>query len=559
MKTAKFIFQALLSLHLKRRRLLLLILVVLFLGMGGCSYYKVKKTSLDTSSGLQIEKLKPQERYVILHSGSQIMHLDRVTIDDDKKELKGYLTNLNSEHRSIRPKNKKTYRYKKDEKDPLNEVHFYTSERLDLKMGEEMSIPFSVLDSVSVNNPNTTKSIVNVAGIAIGVLAVAVIIVALTKSSCPFIYVKDGNEFVFQGELYPGAITPNIQRDDYIPLPQFVPTGDDYIIKVTNELLEIQYTDLLQLVVLEHPEEVKVLLDRNGKAHSFSHIEAPEIAFSDNFSVDLSGVLQQDLNSFLFDSEVESTDGARSFTMEFAKPAGAKKAKLFLTAKNSFWLDYTFGKFNEKFGSYYNTFQKKQLDTPGKESTQWAIDQNIPLSIYIRTNGDWKLVDRITTVGPLAFRDLVVPVDLGDIQDEKVVIKLETGYMFWEIDRAGIDFSENIPMKEVCLEPYAAIDEKGKNVTDLLRETDKKYLIQPEVGNEVIVSFKYKPDNHTGRTTVFLKNRGYYTYIRDYKGIPDFAELNTFKESGRFSRFSEEQYKKFVAEEMLDLALTYGN
>ena len=168
-------------------------------------------------------------------------------------------------------------------------------------------------------------------------------------------------------------------------------------------------------------------------------------------------------------------------------------------------------------------------------------------------------MEQIPTVGPLAFRDLVVPIDLGDINEENVVIKLETGFLFWEIDRAGMDFSENIQMKEVSLEPAIAIDENGENFTDLLRKADKKYLIQPEVGNEVIVSFKYKPENNTGTATAFLKNRGYYTYIRDYKGIPNFVELREFKKSGRFSLFSEEQYKKFLGEEMLDLALTYGN
>lgn len=559
MKTARFIFQAQRPHDFKKRKLYSFLLLVLFLSISGCSYYKVKKTSLSGASGMQIENLKPEERYVILHSGNQTVHLNQVTVDDDKKELKGILATINSEHSRERPKDKKTYRYRKSEREPLNEVHFYTRQNLNFTMGEEVNVPFTMLDSVSVNNANTGRSVINVVGATVAVLAVAIIVVALTKSSCPFIYVKDGREFVFQGELYPGAITPNIQRDDYLPLPQIAASGDEYIVKVTNELLEIQYTDLLQLIVLEHPENVKVLLDQKGKAYSFSQIEAPKKAFSDRFSVELSNLLQEDGKSFLFDSETKTPDGSRSITMEFEKPAGVKQAKLFLTAKNSFWLDYTFGKFNEKFGLYYNTFQKKQLETPGEESSQWAVDQNIPLSVYIQTNGEWKLIERITTVGPLAFRDIVVPIDLEDPPQEKIVLKLETGFMFWEIDRAGIDFSENIPMKEIVIEPSFAVDEKGGIVTDLLRKTDGEYLIQPEAGNEVIVSFKYKPNNSEGETTAFLKNRGYYTYIRDYKGIPDFAELQEFKKSGKFSRFSEEQYKKFIGEDMFDLALTHGN
>lgn len=79
------------------------------------------------------------------------------------------------------------------------------------------------------------------------------------------------------------------------------------------------------------------------------------------------------------------------------------------------------------------------------------------------------------------------------------------------------------------------------------------------MGNAAVVSFKYRPANQIGSATAFLKNRGYYTYIREYRGIPEFAELQTFKKRGRFSQFSEEQYKKFLGEEMLDMAFTYGN
>lgn len=557
MKSIRLIYLALRLHKFTGSRLLSLILLFGFLG--SCSYYKVKKTPLNTPSEIEIKKLEPEERYVIIHSGQQMMHLNKVTVDDDTKELKGELTALNSRHNLPRPENKKTYKYKRGSTDPLNEVHFYTSENLDFSLGDEVSIPFSKLDSVSVNNPNTGKSVLNVVGTTVAVMAVAIAVVALTKSSCPFVYVKNGREYLFQGELYPGAITPNIQRDDYLPMPRLNTAGDEYIIKVTNELYEIQHTDLLQIIVLEHSEDVTVLLDKNGKPHSFSQIEAPEKATYDDLSFALPELLQKDSKSFLFDSEEKTPDGSRSLIMEFAKPAGVNQAKLFLSAKNSFWLDYTFGKFNEQFGFYYNTFQKNQLKMPGEESKQWAVDQNIPLSVYLKTNDGWELVEQINTVGPLNFRDMVVSINLSGHQQENVVLKLQTGFMFWEIDRAGIDFSANIPLKEIVLEPSFAIDENGENVTDLLKKTDGKYLTQPEVGNEVTVIFKNERVKDSQSSTAFLKNRGYYTYIRDYKGIPNFAKLEKFKEKGRFSLFSEEQYKKFINEEMFELALTYGN
>ena len=538
-----------------------LTVLLLILSVSGCSYYKAKKTDLaNPPSNQEIEKLSPAERYVIIHSGDQMMHLSNVTIDEDSKELSGVLTQLNSRHRNIQPVHNKTYRYKRSETDPLNEVHFYTSRTLDFsRTGEEVRIPFAILDSVSVNNPNAGKSVINVVGSTVGVLAVGFAVIALTKSSCPFIYIKDGEEFVFTGELYPGAITPNIQRDDYIPLRNFNPVGNDFIIKVTNELHEVQHTDLVELIKVKHPKDIQVLLDNTGNPHSFTDIRTPKKVFSESLSPGSENVLQQDGVPFMFDGKSPANDGSNNMIVEFSKPAGVKKAKLFLTAKNSFWLDYTFGKFNEQFGFYYNTFQKQQNETPGEESIKWSEEQNIPLSIYLKTSRGWSLVERVNTVGPLAYRDIVVPIDLMGSEGESVVLKFETGFMFWEIDRAGIDFSENIPMEKVVLKPSFAVNEKGENVTEMLKETDGIYLTQPEVGNAAVVTFRDEESHRDQESSLFLKNRGYYTYIRNYKGIPDFAELRTFKEKGRFSLFSKEQYEKFVREEMLDLALTYGN
>ena len=544
----------------KRSLSAILILLIIIGAVYGCSYYKVKKSDLnDPPATERIQELSPEKRYVIIHSGNQMIHLSRVRLDEDKKELSGVLMQLGAEHNYIKPRDKKTYRYKRSEKDPLNEVHFYTSEIVDLNPGEEVVIPFSILDSVSVNTPNAGRSIINVAATTVAVFAVAVVVVALTKSSCPFVYIKDGEEFVFTGELYPGAITPNIQRDDYIPLAGFKPAGDEYILKITNELHEVQHTDLTKLIVVEHPEEVKVLLDQQGKVHSFSNIRSPKKAFSDDPSGALHNILKQDHKSFLFNSEAQAEDRPQNLILEFSKPAGKDKAKLFLTAKNSFWLDYAFGKFNEKFGSYYATFQKQQLETPAEESIQWAIDQHIPLSIYLMTRKGWELVERLNSVGPLAYRDIVVPIELKDVSSDKVVLKLETGFMFWEIDHAGMDFSENADVQITELAPTFAVDEKGQNVTDLLARSDARYLTQPEIGNETVVTFRDLSEVKDVQKTIFLKNRGYYTYIRNYKGIPNFVELRSFKKKGSFTRFAKEKYDEFVEEEMLDLALTYGN
>ena len=203
----------------------------------------------------------------------------------------------------------------------------------------------------------------------------------------------------------------------------------------------------------------------------------------------------------------------------YDKPEENNDAKLYLTAKNSVWLDYIYGKFNEQFGTYYKTFQKNQQKIQSDSIRKWSNNQNIPLSVYIKANNEWQLVERINTVGPMAMRDIVVPLKLNQVIGDKLQVKLETGFMFWEVDYVGVDFTKNVELQTEYIDPSEAIDQHGKDVTKLLAEADQNYFVQPEIGDEVVVHFPIKESNNGLNQSFFLKNRGYYNYIRDYKGI----------------------------------------
>jgi len=146
----------------------------------------------------------------------------------------------------------------------------------------------------------------------------------------------------------------------------------------------------------------------------------------------------------------------------------------------------------------------------------------------------------------MAFRDLVVPIDLSKIHSNSVEIKLECGFMFWEIDYAAIDFSPNENLIVKKYNPSSAIDENGIDVKDLLLFEDQKRLIQPNIGNEVIVTFDKESNTKWEKESVFLKNRGYYEYIRDYKGKPKVKQLKKFKQDGALSIYSKNEYLHFI-------------
>lgn len=522
-----------------------------------CSYYNVRSvtTSSETMSS-QIDEFNKTQKYAVMHSGPNTWHLNNLVLNEDNKTISGMVQAVDPNHIPRKPRElKRVHRYSRSAKEtPLNEVHFYISTNNIPDFGSQITIPFSEINSISVNDKNSGRSIANAFLGTLGVIAVISIIVLATKSSCPFIYVKNGEEYVFTGELYPGIITANQQRDDYLLLPNLTKGNNEYSIKITNELKEIQYTDFVQLLEINHPNNVKVLLDKNGDLHTFSNIISPNNVLADNLIIDNNPTLIKDNNSYLFNSVIINSSSIRNIELEFNKPKHTENAKLFLTVKNSMWLDYVFGKFNQQFGTYYSQFQKDQQTVSIEKSTKWINEQNIPLSIYLKTASGWELVDRINTVGPMASRDIAVPIDLSNIVGEEVVIKLETGFMFWEVDYAGIDFTENLALDVKYINPYEALD-GNINVTNLLLTSDQNYFVQPNIGDEVVVNFKINESSLDLNRTFFLKNRGYYNYVRNYAGNADFQKLKLFKKPGAFTDFSKYEYEALMDyEDQFDLA-----
>ena len=110
----------------------------------------------------------------------------------------------------------------------------------------------------------------------------------------------------------------------------------------------------------------------------------------------------------------------------------------------------------------------------------------------------------------------------------------------------GIDFSENLKLRFNTIEATEAVDEHNTNVRKLIAKADEVYLVQPNIGNEVNITFPRLPVTEGYSQSLFLKNRGYYNYIRDYKGEPDFKKLKLFKAPGSFTEFSKLEYEALI-------------
>lgn len=521
------------------------IMICSFLIMtSGCSYFKVVRPSEQPAD--VINKMQDQQKFIILHLDDKAWQLTDIIVNEES--VTGSISELvgHERYKSVKPENSNRYHKSKSNNESyiLSEVHIYVTEYSEVEKGR-ISIPASAIEKIEVYDKDkgaTTASwAFSALGVAAGAFGVLLVIIALTKSSCPFVYTYDGQDYMFSGEIFSGATQPGLERDDYMLLPGVVSSEGTYSIRLTNEVHEIQSVNLASLLVVDHPDDISVLIDKTGKIQTIRRPSVPLTAVNIAGRDILDRIGKKDSVYFSGNPPDMGKVGVETIVMKFLKPHDCKSAKLVIRAKNSFWLDVLFTKFHSLFGEKYNKFAEKQESASPGKLNKFLFDQKIPLSAYIEKEGKWQSAGYFNIAGPMAMRDDILPVDLDGISSDTVKIKLETGFLFWEVDYAGMDFSKTEKVVQAELAATIALDRNGADVIDLLRAKDKSYLVLKEVGDEIMLDFN-KPSMQNSSRSVFLHTSGYYKILRDQTGPADKQALKTFRKPNRFPEFSKETY-----------------
>ncbi|CAN5595239.1 hypothetical protein BH11BAC5_BH11BAC5_24960 [soil metagenome] len=531
------------------------------------NYYKLsllqRKSSEATASA--IDSLRLSERYFILRNGSDAYYMKNAVLSSDQTSIECTLDTVPFYHQVYLQKGKsgnlKYHPGNEIESFVLNEVHFQIPFDKTAALGP-YTLQLNQVQRIEViekdRNRTTGSYVAGAIGYTLGVLAVVSIIVVATKSSCPFVSAYANGGFSLQGEIYGGAIYPQMARHDYMPL-QMDPLSDGSLqVKISNELHENQYTDQAELWMITHDKNSKVLADEKGNLYNISDPQ-PLINCLLNGKKDMTAALKNaDDNYLMYMDDSTTLNATNEAVLNFRKPVAAKKGKLILSLKNSYFLDLLYGELAKGFGSYYNTYITQQRKKTLAELVQWTRDQQIPLQVSLKTASGWKKISEVTTIGPLATRRIVVPVDFSDNAEPFTAIKLSSGFMFWEIDYAAMDFTEDNNFTVQKLAPSEATDELGKNVSPDLEKEDAIYLSQPSIGNVATIVYKASPlTDATKSRTYILHSKGYYEHIRDFKNPPNIAFLNQFKKANALPLFGVSLYKKMAAQNNLSLTASH--
>jgi hypothetical protein len=361
------------------------------------------------------------------------------------------------------------------------------------------------------------------------------------KSLCPYIYAHNGEKYVFAGEIISGASKPGIERYDYRVISELKPNHDKYLARLTREVNQIHYINIIQLKAIDHPQNMKVLIDKYSRLQTLTNPVLPKSAVTFTGRSILPEISIKDNYTYNFDEIVLTQETTDAIMLSWEKPHYSNQAKLIISAKNSLWLEHVFASFHALFGARYNFFSRLQ-DSKSKEYYQnWMIEQSIPLLVYLEIDGKWELFDTFELAGTMAMKDDILPINLRNIRSETINIKLETGFKFWEIDYAAMDFNKNSPMEVNTLAVWEAWDENGIDIRPEIIRDDQQYYVQSRIGNKATITFPVPEFTNEART-VILESKGYYHIIREQQGKARMAEIMSFREPGRMPLFSKELY-----------------
>ncbi|MDN3690477.1 hypothetical protein [Cyclobacterium jeungdonense] len=517
----------------------------LILLTNSCYYYKPVTQPVSSYSFDSSEKgAKLEYRALILRSPQKVYLLTNFSFDLNEEKLRGTLAEVPREHFTYLTNQGQSDRYKIANDAVLQEVHLYT-DLADLgSIGDRVEISISDINKLEVIEKNKGKSaavtILAAAGVTVGILAVIMVILILTKSSCPFISVYDGEKYVLQGETFGGAIIPALAREDFLPLPD-LSMGKDLKLMISNELKERQYTDMADLMVVAHNPDERVFSDPFGNLFKSNTFYKPTHA-SINQEVDMLFPLSE-VDNIACTFNDDQNDSVNELYVHFDHPDTKKQHGLLLSVKNNYWLEYMIAEFYRAFGKKYSKFVAKQQKKSGDEILEWMDQQEMMLTVEAKTERGWKEVQKIKTIGPLMNREVLLPLEDIAFLDEGLEVRLRTGFMFWELDKITLTELAPIATEKIeMIKPTSAIDEKDQDVLSPLLENDGIFMEQPEVGNRAYLTYRFENYNPNQTYSAFLHSRGFYEPIREFKGKADRKFLTQFRKDGMLPAFSLQRY-----------------
>ncbi len=419
-------------------------------------------------------------------------------------------------------------------------------------------IPLSEVDLVWVRKTNWPLTI-GVSAIPVALL-LAVAVNALNSppvqpppdpgiESCPFVYSFDGEHYVLEAEPYGGAVCPGLERTEWVGLDYLKPVDGRYKLILSNELDEVEHVNELKLVVVDHPAGVTVVPEPYGKMRTIAPPRPPTSA-RDGDGRDILPLVAAKDGAFWY-SHLEGLNPENDeelkdeLLLEFARPAGAQKAKLIANVWTTVWgsqaIKPLLASQGRELGSF---FEEINAGGPALFSVMswFAREEMYNLQFRVETSSGWKTKALVFGGGPVIAKDKAYQLDLSDVLGDTVRVKLTPAAGFWMIDHLSLDFSEDVTVRVTELSADTALDDAGRDIGGHLAADDNSYFVIPKDSRPATLEFAAPPSIPGLARTVFVKARGYYDLLLKTEGEPTLDLDKMIDTPGESIRFALRQH-----------------
>jgi hypothetical protein len=338
---------------------------------------------------------------------------------------------------------------------------------------------------------------------------------ALNRGSCPHLYAHDGEGYKLDADLASGALYKGAERDDTDRLESLREVDGAYLLRLQNDLDEVDHIDSLSLLVVDAPEGAEVLPTPTQRLLSLrtplplqSAVDAGGRSVTDELSSPDGRAIGVE-RGVLPGAGREPRD---TWTLSFGRPEG-RRAFLVIRGRNTDFAEEAFIRYMATMGQGVRPLLELSAENyKGCACYQDYVASEIermgfPLRIQIAGMAAVGQPEALPPVGPAILRSQVVPVELP-AGAGPVEVRLEATPRFWEIDQVAL-FAEGHEVTPQEIRPQSARSVRGDELNALLANDGQRVVLQP--GERVDLRFAAPQAPAAGLTrTVVAQLRGYY-------------------------------------------------
>jgi len=341
--------------------------------------------------------------------------------------------------------------------------------------------------------------------------------VALFKAifgSCPTIYTYVNGEEVLHAEAFSYSIAPLLEARD-VDLLAAQPENGRLRLEVRNEALETHYINHLEILEARHAPGRRALPNTEGRIVTVGAAASPSGALDRDGRDQLPQLLESDGVAYRSTEErmagVTGDDPWDFVELTFPRPAG-DSAALVLRMRNSLLNSVLF------YDLMLASRGAEALDWMGRdinriseavELGRWYTE-TFGMRVSVLGDDGWEQVGRVGDSGPIAWKELAVPIPVPDTDEVRVRLTFLADE--WRIDQ--VELAEDPVRVGVAAYQASSVAPISGSPDDGLRqkltEPDEDYLVTT-AGTAVFVDFDL-PELPAGEErTLFLSSQGYYT------------------------------------------------